>query len=257
MKLVYKYPNVKYSIDSILEFQGDEQNYFWSEPLFYFYPQIDKESFKSFDLDERRKYLKEFFERLYKDNELIINEKITKYNDRWNIYKFQIIKALEEAFELNLEDKFNDMVGNISFNPISPRYLEDNSFDVFYLNSERGALGLSLHEIIHFVWFYVWNNHFHDNYEEYETPSLKWILSEMVVDTIMRDERLSSINPYFNDGGCVYPYFYTLTIESKPILDILYEMYKSLNITEFMEKSYGLCLKYEGLIRAHIKENEQ
>ncbi|MFR5786273.1 MAG: hypothetical protein ACLUHE_03445 [Christensenellales bacterium] len=49
-----------------------------------------------------------------------------------------------------------------------------------------------------------------DNYDEYERPSLKWILSEMVVESVMRDERLSSINPYFprENGGCVYPYFF-------------------------------------------------
>ncbi|MCB2286611.1 hypothetical protein LGK99_05770 [Clostridium algidicarnis] len=113
------------------------------------------------------------------------------------------------------------MLAYILLNPISPRYLDNDSFDIFYLNSEKGALGLSLHEIIHFVWFYVWNNHFNDNYKEYETPNLKWILSEMVVEPIMRDERVKSINPYFEGGGCMYPYFNILKIEDKPILDIL------------------------------------
>ena len=79
----------------------------------------------------------------------------------------------------------------------------------------------------------------------------------MVVEPIMRDERLASINPYFQNEGCVYPYFYTLKIEKKPILDILYEMYKSMSINEFMEKGYELCSKHEDEIRRHIKENEQ
>ena len=46
----------------------------------------------------------------------------------------------------------------MSFNPISPRYLDEQAFDVFWLNSERGALGMALHEIIHFVWFRVWQD---------------------------------------------------------------------------------------------------
>ncbi|MDU6976081.1 MAG: hypothetical protein E6370_17585, partial [Clostridiales bacterium] len=144
-----------------------------------------------------------------------------------------------------------------TFNPVCPRYLENNTFDVFYLNSEKGALGLSIHEIIHFVWFHVWNNYFHDSYDEYELPHLKWILSEMVVEPIMRDERLRAINPYFDGGGCVYPYFYTLKIENRPILDILYEMYQSMSMVEFMKKSYELCLEYEALIREHIDTNER
>jgi len=96
--------------------------------------------------------------------------------------------------------------------PIAPRYLQERYFDVFYLNSEKGAIGSSIHEIIHFVWFYVWNQVFGDSYEEYERPSLKWILSEMAVESIMKDPRLSSINPYFprEEGGCIYPYFFDL-----------------------------------------------
>ena len=257
MKVVYKYSGVNYSIDSILEFQRDEQSDFWREPLFYFFSQIDRELFKSFDFNQRRTYLSEFFNKFAIENESIINEKISKYNERWNTYELQIIDALEEAFEIKLHDKFNDMKGYISLNPISPRYLDNNSFDIFYLNSQKGAIGISLHEIIHFVWFYVWNNHFHDSYEEYETPSLKWILSEMVVEPIMRDERLRSINPYFDGGGCVYPYFYTLKIKDKPILDILHGMYKSMSIIKFMEESYELCLKYEGEIRKHIAKSEE
>lgn len=257
MDLIYKYPGVKYSIDSILEFQGDEQSSFWSEPLFELFSEIDRDAFKSFDYKQRMLYLNEFFYKFSMENEALINEKIIKYNEIWKLYKPQIVEAFEEAFEINLDNIFNNIVGYISFNPISPRYLDNESFDIFYLNSEKGALELSLHEMIHFVWFYVWNNHFNDDYEEYEIPNLKWILSEMVVESIMRDDRLKLIKPYFDGGGCVYPYFYTLKIEDKPILDILYDMYKSMSIIDFMEKSYELCLKYELQIRKHITESEQ
>lgn len=136
--------------------------------------------------------------------------------------------------------------------------MESHSFDIFYLNSERGALGLAIHEIIHFVWFYVWNQLFEDSYEEYEIPSLKWILSEMVVEPIMSDERLCSINPYFprEHGGCVYPYFYTMKIEGKPILDTLTDMYHSMTIAEFMKAGYEYCVTHEKEIRQHINEAE-
>jgi len=81
-----------------------------------------------------------------------------------------------------------------------------------YFNSERGAIGVVLHEIIHIVWFYVWNKIYGDSFDEYERPSLKWILSEMVVETIKSDERLSSINPYYprENGGCIYPCFFDM-----------------------------------------------
>jgi hypothetical protein len=40
----------------------------------------------------------------------------------------------------------------------------EHSFDIFYLNSEEGAIGEAIHEMIHFVWFYVWNKTFGDSY---------------------------------------------------------------------------------------------
>lgn len=257
MDLVYKYNGIMRSIDSIMEFTYDEQPDFWSEPFFHFFPDIDKERFKTLTNVQRKEYLIAYFLEFEQLNRDVLADKLQKYNARWAAYQTQIVNALQDASKVNLREVFNDMKGYITFNPISPRYLENNTFDVFYLNSEKGALGLSIHEIIHFVWFYVWNNHFNDSYDEYESPHLKWILSEMVVEPIMRDERLKSINPYFNEGECVYPYFYTLKIESRPILDILYNMYSLMSITEFMEKSYKLCLEYEVLIREHIDANEQ
>lgn len=256
MNLIYKFPSVKYSVDSIMEFQGGDETSFWSEPLFKAYPKIDKSLFKRLDYKHRENYLNEFFYRFYLDNKKDITNKVNSYNRIWKKHRAQITQALEDVFEIKLGNKFNNMVGNITFNPIGPRYLDTNSFDVFYTNDAKHALGLSLHEIIHFVWFYVWHEHFDDRYEEYESPSLKWILSEMVVETIMCDKRLKSINPYFDNGGVVYWYFYTLKIDNKLILDILYDMYNRMPITKFMEQSYQLCLKYETDIRRHIVKSE-
>ena len=99
---------------------------------------------------------------------------------------------------------------------------------------------------------------FGDIYNEYERPSLKWILSEMVVESVRRDERLSSINPYFprENGGCVYPYFFDMMVDGKPILDTLDAMYRSQNIEDFMRISYVYCQEHESEIREHILKSE-
>lgn len=150
------------------------------------------------------------------------------------------------------------MLCNVSLNPIEPRYLQTSSFDVFYMNSEKGFIGEAMHEIIHFVWFFVWHRTFSDSYDEYESPSLKWILSEMVVESIMKDPRLSSINPYFKreNGGCIYPYFFDMKTGGSYTLDVLDEMYRSHKITDFMKNAYLYCEKYEKEIREHIIKAE-
>lgn len=256
MKLVYINECVEYSVKTILEFSNNTQTSYWSDCIFDFYPEIDKDNFKNMNKDEKSKFLTEYFNEFVSKNEILISEKIEKYNQHWIENSEQVINALEDAFQINLDNIFNDMIAVISFCPICPRYISEKRFDVFYKYDECGALGIALHEIIHFVWFHVWSEKFKDLPQEYETPNLKWILSEMVVDCIMRDNRLRELNPHF-DKGCAYSYFYTLNINGENILEILNEMYKSMDIIEFMEKSYDYCILHEKTIRKHIEKSEQ
>ena len=251
MKLEYKNPKLEYSIESIIPFHDGTQSEYWTESLFYFYPQMDKTKFQNLELNKRKEYLRDVLNKVIITTDL--NQKVIDYQKYWDTNAFDIQKALEDAFAISLTDKFNDIVANITLNPICPKYLENNSFDIFYLNSERGALGMALHEIIHFIWFFVWNSHFQDEKTEYETPHMKWVFSEMVVDPIMRhDKRLSSINPYF-ENGCVYDYFYSMKIDNTPILDTLLNLYESNSMTDFMEKGYQYCLEHEVEIRKQME----
>ena len=259
MKVTYKNPGFEHSIESILLFQVDSATPFWSDSLLYFYPQIKKETLLNLTFDEKKNYITEELRNVWKDSLDELNGKVELYNQHFRKYQSQIEDALSDAFAIDARLIFNDLTGNISLNPISPRFLQERYFDLFYKNSERGALGMSLHEIIHYMWFHVWNSHFGDNFSEYETPSLKWILSEMVVESIMDDERLSSINPYYprENGGCVYPYFQDMIINGTPILDTLRELFKQNYITDYMEKSYQYCQEHESAIRQHIEEAEK
>ena len=170
----------------------------------------------------------------------------------------QIAAALSDAFDVDCAGGYNDIVARVGLDPISPRFLRERAFDVFYLNSEKGAIGMSIHEIIHFVWFDVWHSLFGDSFDEYERPNLKWILSEMVVESVMSDPRLSSINPYFprEEGGCIYPYFFDMKAGGELILGTLDKMYRSENIRDFMRDSYAYCLEHEQEIRSHIEKSE-
>lgn len=259
MHVKYCNPGLEYSVNSILSFQTDDNTPFWSNSLFYFYPQINREQLQKINIEGRRSYLNEVMSRIYEEIKPEIDDKIIKYNNYFEQYANQINEALSEAFETDVYGLFEDLTAKICMNPVSPRFLSERSFEVFYKNSERGALGASLHEMIHFIWFYVWNQVFGDSYDEYEKPSLKWILSEMVVESIMSDKRLCSINPYFphEQGGCVYPYFQDMYIDDKLILNTLDELYQNNNIKDYMKKSYEYCLLHEDKIRKHIAAAEK
>lgn len=259
MNVKFTNPGFEYSIDSILLFQTEEATPYWSDALLYFYPQLKKEELQKRTLDGKKEYLLETLSEVYGDIKEELEEKVIQYNDHFSKYKGQIEDALSEAFEIDTRSICNDLTANITMNPVCPRFLKEHYFDVFYKNSERGAIGVSIHEIIHYIWFYVWNKNFNDSYDEYDTPSLKWILSEMVVESIMRDERLSSINPYFprENGGCIYPYFQDMIVDNTLILDTIEQMYRNNSMVDFMKKAYQYCLRYETTIRSHIEEAEK
>ena len=254
MHIEFVNPGFQYMLDSIMEFQKDNVSAFWNDSLFYFFKELDKEYAYSLSTEKRKKYFEEKLSGIYKANEQLLEEKLQAYSKYWNLHRVEIEQAFTDVFEVDCSNLFNDLVCKISLNPISPRYLKEHTFDVFYLNSERGALGNALHEMVHFVWFAVWSDLFKDSYEEYENPSLKWILSELVVEAVMSDERLCSLNPYYprEQGGCIYPYFFTMKINDVLITDTIQEMYKSMGILKFMQESYAYCQNYEKEIREHI-----
>lgn len=258
MNITFVNPGVDYMIQQVMLFQTEDESAFWTEPLYHFYPQLDKDYAASLSFPERKAYIERTLRAVYTELEDSIYEKVTLYSKHWADCKEQITAALSDAFDVDCASLFNDLRCNISMNPIEPRFLKEQYFDIFYLNSEKGAIGESIHEIIHFLWFYIWNPLFGDSYDEYERPSLKWILSEMVVESIMKDSRLSSINPYFprEHGGCIYSYFFDMTVDGAFVLDTLDKMYREQSIEEFMKNGYAYCQKHEAEIRNHIQKSE-
>ena len=126
---------------------------FWSEPLFYFYPQLDKAYVSTLKGEGKRKHMEDVLSSIYKEQEKTIEEKVDIYSSFWGRHEKDISRALSDAFSLDSSDIFNDLRCYVSMNPISPRFLSDGSFEVFYLNSGKGAIGTAIHEIIHFFWF--------------------------------------------------------------------------------------------------------
>lgn len=248
MDLTFKIPSFEYMVNSINEIESEDIDDFFKGSLFYFYPNIYKDKFYSLKGNDRKEYLTACLRDIFVKEQDLFKTKIDTYNKHWVDNKEIVIEAFQDAFKIDLKNEFNEMVGYIGLNPVSPRFLDTNTFDVFYLNSERGALGMALHEIVHFVWFKIWGEYFHDDIKDYETPNLKWVFSEIIPELIMRDERLKLRNPYSN-GQVIYDYFYKMKIDDKPIIDILYEMYSNMTIHEFMEKGFYLLQKNEIEIR--------
>ena len=246
MKLKFKTTDVEYtikSINAVQDYFGD----FFKESLYMFYPQFDRDIIDTSNYTERIKYMSPIIKNIYNEkHELLIN-KTVDYQHYWDQHAERIQSGLEDVFEVSLDDVFNDMEARVGINPVGSRYLEDNAFDAFYLYSPEGMTMSSLHEIIHFIWFYVWNKTYQDDISEYENPHLKWVVSEMVVDLIIKEANLSYLNP--DNKETIYPYFHDIRINGKQILLELESLISNNNIIEFMSKVYELCKVNETTIR--------
>ena len=47
-----------------------------------------------------------------------------------------------------------------------------------------------------------------------------------------------------------------MIVNDSPILDTIDDLYRTYNITDFMEEAYAYCLKHENEIRSHIEMSE-
>lgn len=247
MEITYKKAELCSIIDTINSQQSANDDFF-KESLYMVYPQFDRKIVERSNLVERKKYIASKVNEVYRENEITIDNKVIEYQKFWNREASTIQKGLENFFKISLDHKFNDVIAYVGINPICARYLENNTFDAFFKFSANGMTVTSIHEIIHFLWFYKWHELFADNKEDYENPSLKWILSEMVVDLIIEHSGLNYLNP--EKHMTIYPYFHDAKIDNEKILDKLELLIETNDIDEFMVKAYNLCIKYEGIIRS-------
>ena len=137
MDIEFVNPGVDYMIQRMMDFQTEDESAFWSEPLYRFYPQLDKAYAISLPFSERNEYIERTMRAVYAESEDTINEKAALYTRHWNACKPQITAALSDAFGVDCANLFNDIRCNLSLNPIEPRFLKERCYDTFYLNSEE------------------------------------------------------------------------------------------------------------------------
>ena len=76
MNIEFINPGVDYMIQRILDFQTEGESEFWSEPLYHFYPQLDKAYASSLPFAERKNYIERTMRAVYTELEDTINEKV-------------------------------------------------------------------------------------------------------------------------------------------------------------------------------------
>ena len=96
MEVTFINPGVDYMIQSIMHFQTEGEAEFWSEPLYYFYPQLDRTFAASLPVAERRDYIQRAMRAAYAELENTINGNL--FLTHWTLCtEARILKILCEA----------------------------------------------------------------------------------------------------------------------------------------------------------------
>ncbi|MBO7244328.1 MAG: hypothetical protein J6V53_03490 [Alphaproteobacteria bacterium] len=253
MDLSIQIMSITQTINETLNFQTDDSSSFWKDPLFQAYPSIDKRFGFYLPWSIRKEYLSYQLMKIYSEEKKTFKQQQKIYIKQWTQYREMLTDIFSEIFHIDCKNRFNEIQVDLSLNPICPRYIDEKRFSVFYKYGPKQFLNLAIHEIIHFIWFDVWQKHFKDNKQEYEQPHLKWLLSEMVIDTLIKYTKLNTLYAKEDIDKPAYAYFYDIHIQGKPILEKLKEIYQTTSsIQNFMEKAYLYLQENESEIQKQI-----
>ena len=126
MNVTFVNPGVDYMISRILEFQAEGSTAFWSDPLFHFFPELDKAHADSLPFLKRREYIEHTLREIYPEIEETIHNKVFLYSQYWDVCRLQISDALSDAFGVDCSGLFNDLQCNVTMNPIEPHFLKEH-----------------------------------------------------------------------------------------------------------------------------------
>ena len=251
MKLNWQQKDFDSDLDFILFHQKDGTPIWWQKQLFQAYPDLDYEYALSLPESNRFEYISEQMKIQAEKRKSVVDNSIKIFSDKWSEISDKLNDVYSNAFDNDCNNILNDMVANVGLNPICPRDIQNHSFDIYHYFDSQYAITTALHEITHFVWFYFWQKHFQDNSTEYDFPNIKWLLSEIVVETIIRNSEINNLikQPQY----IAYSYFYDMTINGELLFDIMKKMYLNrTDIYDFMEKSFNWIKNNESELREKI-----
>lgn len=258
MQLTWQQKDFESDLDFILFHQKDGTPVWWHKRLFDVYPDLDYNYCWNSDITEEQRfqYITEKMKIQSQKRADDVAKSINTFKTAWNSVSNKLNAVYSNAFDNDCSVILNDMTACVSLNPVCPRDIETHSFNMYHYFDPKLAVSMATHEITHFVWFYFWQKHFQDNPEDYDFPNIKWLLSEIVVETINRDSGIANLSE--QPKHIAYSYFYDMEINGELIFDTMKKMYlERKDIFDFMEKSFEWIKANEPELRAKIAEAER
>lgn len=224
-------------------FENDETLPVYKDTINYFneLAMIDKNKLSKEEIDN---IINSVVSNYYDNNEYVIDDYVSKYNLIWKEYNDKYIETLCKYFKIEWNSKIDEIICDVGFIPISPRYLDECSFSTTVNIEDYNVVEITAHEVLHFVWFMKWKELYPlCSREEYECPYIPWKYSEMVVDFILNEDDICNVfNRSF--GRCSYESFYKQEYNGENVMEHLRSIYsKEIDIDVKIKEGYKYVLE--------------
>jgi hypothetical protein len=182
-----------------------------------------------------------------------------KFQKSWEEINSIFLESLCKDFETNLPEEIKEIKGNVSINPMCPRWIDEWTFNLYYKFSENIMKSVSIHEIIHFLYFKKWSEVFLDSdNKNFDGMNPEWILSEILVHTIMNNNK-NIQDIVKNQKSDVYKKWQSINIDGKKLDEYFDDFYKEheegkISFADFLKKSWDEYQKHKDTIEGSIKK---
>ena len=179
----------------------------------------------SISKEEAYKIIEQVVTKKYEEEKNRLSNEVDRYNKIWNQYNDKYFEMLSNYLEVEFPDNIKEIVAQVGFIPVFPRYLDSFSFDISTDVEESKLIEVTAHETLHFLWFIKWNIiHPETPSSHFESPYIEWKYSEMVTDPILNNK---PFNELFNFRERGYDSFYELHDGDILVMDKLRDIYST------------------------------
>lgn len=199
--------------------------------------------FKNLSIEERKNLLKHTIEEIYNKQRNAIDKSINDMQKLLPTFEEDLISIFADVFNIKYDGN-EDYVIMAGISPMCPRFLEAKSFDICIFNTFKQINQTIVHEMIHFFWFEKLKElNFNLNATDKEYPNPIWLISEIVVDCIIKDTELKK---YLANSHPAYNIFYSTEIGGENIINKFDKEFKNAkNIVEFIKFTENFLQKYK------------
>ena len=179
----------------------------------------------SISKEEAYKIIEQVVTKKYEEEKNRLSNEVDRYNKIWNQYNDKYFEMLSNYLEVEFPDNIKEIVAQVGFIPVFPRYLDSFSFDISTDVEESKLIEVTAHETLHFLWFIKWNIiHPETPSSHFESSFIEWKYSEMVTDPILNNK---PFNELFNFRERGYDSFYELHDGDILVMDKLRDIYST------------------------------